>query len=270
MLKNSRIDSSTDWVIKTYPADAGLEFQKAGHVWRIAIEHGFNAPRPVEHVKGSNIIRFEKLETQGSIRDSYVKYLQGSNAEQTLELIHKIGMALAILHRELFAEKYVAWKAPSCFKKSVEERNRTVLREHSGGEVFLHCDFGFSNIEIVTIGNVQSIAIFDSSPNYYSTFHPWTLGPREVDVGTFVACLYGQFPIRNYLMCRWNRIVPAIHAFVDGYTEVSGRQLAMESIREYAENISRCYFAKKYRNPTVRWLAHKALFSSLKPIVSGE
>jgi len=262
--KNSQINFAPDKVTKQFLCEVELEYEKSHALYKMGQKENFIYPEPIQLKAETRAIDFKRIFTNGSIRQDYLNYLSGSDIddEVILDKFTCAGKALANIHLKLSLSKKRDWVPPDSFLSAAVKAGG----KHFESQIsdlpcaFLHCDFGFENIEWSDSG----IVIFDASPNYFSTFHTNTFGPVYIDIGNFHAVLCGLVPVKRYPFLHWNRAKHLQQAFINGYERTANIKCDMELVRVFSYASASSYLRKKYGSGVFHDIAMWVLFSPLK------
>lgn len=255
-----------DKVLKAYFSDVEVEYSKAVALWNLSKNEDFICPEPLELNDAEQTITYRFLPTQGSLRKQYLNHMKARLTESNaLELIKRAGEVLGAIHKGLRLESYRKWEPPGQFCKAMKGLNCSAFDtflEHCP-YALAHGDFGFANIEYVD-SDYRRIALFDPSPNYFTTFYPHAYAPIYLDIGNFFSSLDGLVPVSNYPMMKWNRLQKLKDAFLLGYRTKSGFAVDPKWIGRFSYASAFCYFHYKYHSRILRFMSISLLFNIIK------
>ena len=264
---NSAIHIGKETVTKIYECDAELEYEKAMALWAISKNYNFNFPKPLKLDEQKNAIEYEFIQTECSVRSFYLQFMKSAEKDEgVIKIFEECGRILGIIHKELtLSEKHI-WHPPINYLEAMDKMKSKNLCEiiEEVPCAFLHCDYGFENIEYIGNERYWSLALFDASPNYFATFQANTFGPVYIDLGNFLSALEGLVPIKNYLNMKWERIDDLRNAFLEGYQHSSGIVYNKEIANIFSYATASSYLARKYKCNTLRKLGLMLLYNKWK------
>ena len=263
-----RLRFDGDEVFKPYFSDVKVEYCKAVALWNLSQKEDFQCPEPLELNEVEQTISYRFLSTQGSLREQYINFMKDHSRAtngKVIELIKRAGEVLGAIHKGLTLKIYRKWEPSGQFYQAMKGINCSVLDSflEQCPHALLHGDYGFANIEHVD-SDFCRIALFDPSPNYFTTFHPHTYGPVYLDIGNFFSSLDGLVPISNYPMMKWNRLQKLKDAFLAGYQAKSNFTIDPIWVGRFSYGSAFCYFHYKYRSRILRAIAIRLLFNMIK------
>ena len=135
--------------IKTYPADVDAEFEKAVCLHRLSLDSElFVAPKPMKLDAERNEVTYEySVPESESIREIFIRALRRrSEFNSAARVFFEIGRLLAVLHRHLSMSTASDWAVE--FQK-VNGVSVDICIDPSAPMVYLHGDFGFSNLYLL-------------------------------------------------------------------------------------------------------------------------
>jgi hypothetical protein len=256
-----------DLVFKWYRRNVAEEFSKARSLWQVAQQAGFVFPEPIELDEGASVITYRNLHTNGDwdpIRASYLDYMTGSTRNQAAaQVIAEAGRVLGAIHRDLQLSDPEEWVPTPGMRRSLRQAGMVdELAWREGSQVFLHGDYGFSNV--FWSRETGRIATLDPSPDGYSTFAVGLHGPPYVDLGQFVSCLEGRVPLQFYPRMRWIRLEELREVFLDAYEQESGMSIDRDCVRRFGFAIAAANFADRLPYTIGRRLAQGVLYNRFK------
>ncbi len=130
---------------------------------------------------------------------------------------------------------------------------------------YLHCDYGFSNINYIKEENEHlQLVVLDSSPNNFATFKTGATGPVYLDIGNMISCIEGLVPVLNYPSMKWE-LLPEIRGyFLDGYVAHSKADISIDWVNRFTYATAKCYLTRKYPGTIRQKLALRLLFNNYK------
>lgn len=267
-LKARRYRVSEGVFYKTGLPDPKGEFDKAVWLHELSMSGAFVAPRPLAWDEKTGTLETEYLEDLVPIRESYLEYLQASCPPQEgLRRFRDAGKALAVIHRGRPPRGTFRWLADPDFCSDYERWTGSSLSVDLAGVplVPLHCDYGFSNVCVVSGNRIKAgaVSIIDPSANGFVTFQSCLIGPPHVDVANFMACIEGLVPIRRYLRAKWSRLPDLRAAFLEGYLQ-GGYPVDGKVLRGMTFATASAYFRRKFGSGVKKKLALLMLFNSWK------
>jgi hypothetical protein len=265
MNKNIEIDNNL--VIKKYPKEIDREYEKATEIYNISKKNDFLSPEPLNFNYSEKKITFNYLDASGTIRDLFRNYLKyGDNKELILDVTNNAGKILGYIHNNLMLKTKSIWFPPEEFIQALLELGYPCKEDFAIKMplVYLHCDYGISNIKYLNKEGLRKVVVYDSSPNNYYTKHADTYGPAYVDIGTFIAGINGLIPVYEYPFINWNKINEIKSSFISGYEMSTGYRLNNFYVEMFSYGCANCYFLEKYKVPVLQRLAMKILFNSKK------
>ena len=256
--------------VKEFTADVDLEFEKSTCLYELSVtSEYFDAPKPLFIGPSPSQVTYEFMaEPVDSIRESYISFLSSAQGGDIAEdLFRTIGRCLAEIHRELRMTTASAWTCPEelCGDREARAFDELVGTAESSAAVFLHCDFGFSNIFInlarLRAGQGVRLWVIDPSPNYFTTFAVNSKGPAEIDIANLVACMHGLFPLYRQVACDWSRSSILLGQLIAGYEAESAHAVNRALLRSVVELTLQSYMQKRVSNSLMRRLALRLLLS---------
>jgi len=264
---NSQLLIDDDTVTKIYERDVEVEYEKSNMLWNISKNNGFEFPRPIEINVENNSIKFDKVVNGKSIRTEYLAYMiDATPSPRIVRLFFSVGEILGSIHRDLSMKKFVEWKPTAVFKSGAERAGISDFDDRYDRlpKAMLHGDYGLENIELIDSKGRFAIAVFDASPNFFSTFRADEYGPIYVDIGNFVAVLEGMVPPKFFWRMKWSRRKTLIQSFVDGYEASSGTPCDQKMVDVFSRASANAYFTRKFGNGLKQKIAFWVLFNPLK------
>ncbi len=254
-------------VTKVFNSEVESEYKKAVTMWELSCENEFLFPKPI----GLNTLRksidFEFIKTKGSVRNLYLDFMMSSKVDcNKLDIFESCGKVLGEVHKVPFSNDVHKWNPPELFLEALAAIGRRDLCTdfRSFSNHFLHCDFGFENIEQVRSGDHELLVMFDPSPNYFTTFNSQLVGPIYVDIGNFLSGIEGLVPIKNYHKIKWKRLHHVREAFFAGYEESRGIKVDQKMSKAFSYASAYCYLSKKYKVSALRRIGLNLLFNKYK------
>ena len=250
-------------VVKYFARDLESEYEKADAIYKIGQLKGFDVPKPMKVCKDDNCIIFSRIYNSKSIRIMYLDYVKRRvSQEKKFEEFFEAGRVLAYMHHHLDLSSRSCWQPGKLFIAAFRELGKNLNVEVGGEpEVYLHGDYGFSNVDIHL--DTKKLVIFDPSANGFVTRRANEFGTIYVDIGNFLACLEGLVPLRQQVSINW-QLVPLIkEAFLKGYEQEAEYDINRELASSFAYATAKCYFSYKYVFPISR-LAMNILYNSWK------
>jgi aminoglycoside phosphotransferase (APT) family kinase protein len=216
-----------DEVVKTDdPALMRVEVEKTRRAWAIGRSSGlFHVPQVLGYDDDTGVARFQKLHG--------IEPVMGlAGMTEHLEVFHKVGRCLAVIHAELALP--AEWVVPLPAAVPAAE----------GPQAFLHGDFNCSNVMLAADGEVAILdwrmtARFGERATY---------GTRYFDVGWFLNFLLGT-PVHERLFYR--PLERSARAFLDGYFTASGPICGMAEFARFMAAFCQCN--EKRRAGELRW-----------------
>lgn len=207
--------------------------RKYDFMHRMGVKAGFTAPAVLE-VRADSII-IEKKEIINTLRDIYILYNDGKYTTSIEGYYFKAGAVLASVHSEPNAG-LKKWKPSQYLNRKLPPHIQFPAGQGDqlGDLVVLHGDYSFTNVCISREHGQSELCIIDPCPNGGSTFNMFEQGPRYVDIGIFVACLWGQIPIWHALRMRKGVSTKLTDAFLRGYEVTAGISLDRELVSNFA------------------------------------
>lgn len=264
---NSKLTFKVDTVIKVFRSDAALEFEKSRMLWEIGKEYGFQYPKPLSYDAKTDSVTFERIYSKASIQRDYLDFMLQSDINRSARAVFEdSGKVLGIIHKELRLTRKKKWIPSRTFSEAATKagcNNLDVLIDRLP-HAFLHGDFGIGNLEGISNQYHQTLAVFDASPNYSTTFHTNIYGPIYVDIGNFLGGLNGLVPLRYYPFLKWKRAAILQSLFCDGYSQTSGIKCDRQVARIFAHATASSYLLKKYKSRYLRNVAMWLLYNPQK------
>lgn len=249
-----------DRFIKAYADDVAAEYEKATRLCSIAEESAlFEAPKPIRLDRDRSSIEFELMaDPVVSVREVFKRHLKSTPSDATSQAVFRqTGRCLALIHENLQLTTSTVWKLPSNLAGTDNGKRWTQSSDLAtgGSPVFLHGDYGFSNIYLkereLESGTIV-LWIIDASPNYFMTFNADSLGPAEVDLANFVACMHGLIPPLAQIGCDWSRASELFEALTEGYETDASRNIDGALLRNLVGLTLSAYMKKRVRNSLAR------------------
>jgi len=269
-MKKTRILEQHGCFKKWYRENVEIEFEKAEKLHEIGLDNNFIAPKPLKFNLKKHTIEFEYIRSLTSIRNVYLNVLHSSKPSDTdLHLFFTVGKILSSIHTSLLLSTSTPW-VPSNYIKKVIKNDKTDFEEFlsSTPQAFLHGDFGFSNICIIHDNkgskDDRKIVIIDSSYDGISILSSNTFGSNYLDLGHFVACIFGLIPIRKYFGAKWENVVAVRDQFISGYEDGNSMKIDRKLLYESAVLCASAKINKNYISPLTRKIASMILFSKRK------
>lgn len=253
-----------DVVVKRFEKDLELEYEKADAIYQIGQLKGFDAPKPLKVCRNDDCIVFSRIRNSNSIRTAYLDYIKrGVSQKKGFEEFCEAGRVLACIHRYLSLSNRTRWRPGQLFIAAFRELGKDLDVEVGGEpEVYLHGDYGFSNVAMH--GDTKKIVIFDPSANGFVTKHADEFGTIYVDIGNFLACLQGLVPLTQQVGVDWRLVPPIKEAFLRGYEQEAEYNINRDLASSFAYATAKCYFSYKYGSPLLSRLAMSVLYNSWK------
>ena len=256
--------------VKEFTADVDVEFEKSKCLYELSVKSEyFDAPKPLFIGPSPSQVTYEFMTKPViSIREPYIGYLSSTQDGEIAEhLFRTIGRCLAEIHRELRMSTSSSWTYPEKLygNREAQAFEELVSTRESSAAVFLHCDFGFSNI-FVNLDRLRTdqdlrLWVIDASPNYFTTFTANSKGLPEIDIANLVACMHGLFPLYRQIACDWSRSSILFGHLISGYEAESTYTVNQALLRHAVELTLRSYMQKRVSNSFKRRLALHLLLS---------
>jgi hypothetical protein len=247
---HSTIVFEAQTVTKSFEKDIDLEFEKSQLLWNIGHGSGFRYPKPLRLDAEAGSIAFERIHTDGSIRQDYTDYLTATEpSTATLRMFEQLGRILAEIHNHLSLKARYDWQPSHSFVEGTSKAgcsNFATLVE-SLPKAFLHGDFGLRNVERIGPIDKPQLVVFDASPDRTSVFHTNAYGPVYVDIGMVMATLCGMMPFRYYPFVKWERVAILQRTFLNGYNQASSSKCEMETARIFSYGVASSYFTRFHK-----------------------
>jgi len=192
----------------------------------------FRAPRPLRPVPEAKAILYEPLPPGETLARRLARELSSSTPARpaTLELLGRVGAALAALHRHLEpVAQREAVLDPGPVPDLPADRKREAEAAFAAAPVrALHGDFGTSNVWIAT--DSEEIVLLDPVPSRFCPDRAAGRASAYHDVGHMASTLWGVHPVRAHLGADWSRAASWIEAFLEGYERTSGVALDRRAV----------------------------------------
>jgi hypothetical protein len=200
-----------------------------------------------------------------SVREVFIDAIKGGPRDHfAVEVFARIGQSLSAIHSGLDLSSSASWRIP----RDAELPNdnsavSTIDGVYPDGAVFLHGDFGFSNIFVFRDDDAEQeqpeLWVIDPSPNYFMTSRPDIKSAPEIDIANLAACMHGLIPVARQFSCDWTRANELIETFVVAYQEHSSRIVDRGLLGSLVSLTLTQYMQTRVKEPVSRWLVHKLL-----------
>ena len=175
---------------------------------------------PLAWVVDSETIAMDRLSLGMPLQAVYARFARakpGIVDEGALAIFTAAGRALSSLHQHL---RPAAQDLPA-----------------SGQLVWLHCDYGFSNLYC---GEGGELVVLDPMPLPGTNESAWKAGERSSDLGMFVSCVIGRGGPSLLIRSKPARSAQLLRCFLDAYG-IDNREL--EKVFENARTTTDEYFS---------------------------
>ena len=251
-------------VVKHFDVDIKLEHKKADAIYQIGQLSGFDAPKPLKVCNGDSSIIFNRIYNSASIRTTYLDYVKRRVVQaKKFKEFFEAGRILACIHHHLYLPNRTHWRPGKIFAAAFRELGIDLdAALSSTPQACLHCDYGFSNVNIHP--DTRKLVIFDPSANGFVTHNTDEYGTIYIDIGNFLSCLEGLIPLRQQIGVDWRLVTPIKEAFLRGYEQEANCDISRELASFFAYATARCYFSYKYALPILSRMAMNVLYNSWK------
>jgi|GEM_PF-3990402 len=207
---------------------------------------GFEAPKAIATTNG---IKIELKQISVPLRDLFIDHCRGKNQEIAERLFRDAGVALAKIHSLPTGEAEDWWVSPF-LRRRLSRLNSPHAPDaphfSADDNVFIHGDYSYTNLYACSSGDTIRLCIIDPCPNGGSTFGICERGPRYLDLGMLVSCLWGQLPLGSLLAFRRSSAEKLISIFLEGYSDACGVFIQRDLLYIYAEAVAAAQFEFRF------------------------
>jgi hypothetical protein len=221
-----RIGATT--VRKLFPVNFEAELTKHRQLDEIARQGSFRVPAILYADPDKTEIVFERVCDAIDGRTLFIENCRmggpsfGSGTDNpALRFFSACGRALARIHSHEKPEGAALWQAPGVSAAAFHHFLPASVMQDEREAVFLHGDFGFSNL-LCKPENPDQVWVIDPSPNYYILDTCDQPGHRLLDAAKMTLCLRGTVPLKKSLTLRRSAIARVRQAFIESYQTATG------------------------------------------------
>lgn len=205
---------------------------------------------PKAWVASDKAVYIEKLNISITIKDLLISYSKEKNKINIERIFENCGSALFAIHQIEHPDS-TNWEPPQFIKTTMcSELNKIEKSALPPDDKYyyglLHGDYSINNVVIESNNGQMTLCILDPCPNGGSTHGLMERGPIYIDIGLFVAGLWGQLPLKNAIFLRHQTCEILISCFIRGYERSSGLKLNQHLVEVFAKSMVGAQFESRF------------------------
>lgn len=212
-----------DRIVKFAVTDASAEAAAVRALHDLSVGASFRSPAILEVDEAHGCFAMERLDLGEPLLGFVRRAVSGGRADRdaAVEAFESAGRALGEVHRATVTAADGAGPCPGELAGyvPVELAGRLVTEAEGRGVVWLHGDFGTTNVFVDPAG---AVTVIDPLPNGYSSFEPGGVGSRYLDLAVMESCLVGRGSSAMLAAASRRRMRPLRRAFRRGYEQAVG------------------------------------------------